>query len=48
LRGRDVFVHARQIERSGLNTLLSDQKVEYNLVDREHGRQEAQNLRIVE
>ena len=46
--GRDVFVHAKQVERSGLNTLLANQKVEYDLVNREHGKQEAQNLRIVE
>ena len=45
---RDVFVHRNHLERSQIDTLLANQKVEYDLVSREHGKQEAQNLRIVE
>jgi CspA family cold shock protein len=45
--GRDVFVSAVQVERSGLNMLFEHQSVEFDLATRENGKQEARNLRIV-
>ena len=42
--GADIFVHASQVERSGLSGLDPDQKVRFNLVEGPDGRQMAGEL----
>ena len=45
--GKDVFVHASAVEKSGLTGLSDDQKVEYELAEGRDGRQMADNLKAV-
>jgi len=46
--GKDVFVHATAVERSGLGTLQEGQKVSYELEqDRRSGKEAAVNLQAV-
>src|SRR3989344_8060803 len=46
--GADVFVHARAVEHSGLNTLTEGQRLSYELAPARRARQvEAANLKIV-
>lgn len=43
--GQDVFVHISAVERSGLNTLVEGQKVNYEVAqDRRTGKSSAENL----
>ena len=45
--GKDVFVHIRAVERSGLPGLAEGQKVSYELqADRRSGKEAATNLKI--
>jgi cold shock protein len=45
---KDVFVHARTVERAGMHTLNDGQKVSYDIVaDRRTGKSSAENLRAV-
>ena len=45
--GKDVFVHATAVERSGLRGLSEGQKVTYELqTDRRTGKTSAVNLRV--
>lgn len=44
--GPDVFVHIRQVERSGLTGLAEGQHVSYDLV-KTHGRTSAGNIQLV-
>ena len=45
--GRDVFVHIRAVERSGLSGLAEGQKVSYEVqADRRSGKEAATNLKI--
>lgn len=47
--GSDVFVHIRAVERSGLSTLVEDQRVEFELVrNNRSGKMEAGNLSFPE
>ena len=44
--GKDIFVHASALERSGLRGLLEGQKVTYDLqTDRRTGKTSAVNLK---
>lgn len=44
--GRDVFVHASAVERSGLRSLIEGQTVEFEIErDRRTGKDSAVNLR---
>src|SRR3954452_19786716 len=44
---KDVFVHIRAVERSGLSTLNEGQKVSFDIVaDRRSGKSSANNLRV--
>jgi len=37
--GKDVFVHYSAIDGGGYKTLYSGQKVEYNVIENDHGTQ---------
>lgn len=43
--GNDVFVHISAVQESGMERLLENQKVEYELVDGRDGRKAAANLK---
>ncbi len=45
--GKDVFVHIRALERSGLTGLADNQKVTYDLEAGRDGRESAVNLALV-
>ena len=45
--GNDSFVHISAIERSGMQTLLKDQRVSYELEVDRRGKQSAVNLQSV-
>lgn len=45
---RDVFVHISAVQRSGLETLDDDQRVEFELTQLHDGRVAAQGMRIIE
>ncbi|OYW31853.1 MAG: cold-shock protein, partial [Azorhizobium sp. 12-66-6] len=42
--GADVFVHISDVERSGLQSLSDGQKVSFDIVDDNRGKQKASNL----
>ena len=45
--GKDVFVHATTLERSGIRTLSEGQRVTYDLqTDRRTGKTSAVNLKL--
>ena len=44
--GKDVFVHIRALERSGLQGLDENQKVSYDLEAGRDGRESAVNLQV--
>ncbi len=41
---KDVFVHISAVERAGMGTLVEGQKVSYDVVTTERGKQAAGNL----
>ena len=45
--GKDVFVHIKAVERSGLTGLADDQKVSYDLETGRDGRESAGNIQLV-
>ena len=45
--GKDVFVHISAVERSGLQGLQDDQKVQYELTEGRDGRQLATDLVVM-
>ena len=45
--GKDVFVHISAVQRSGLEGLADNQKVEYELQESRDGRQAAGDLRLL-
>ncbi|MBM7068727.1 cold-shock protein [Actibacterium sp. 188UL27-1] len=44
--GKDVFVHIRALERSGLTDLADNQKVTYDLETGRDGRESAVNIAV--
>lgn len=44
--GGDAFVHISAVERSGLQTLLKDQRVSYELETDRRGKTSAVNLQV--
>ena len=44
--GKDVFVHIKAVERSGLTGLADDQKVSYDLETGRDGRESAGNIQL--
>jgi CspA family cold shock protein len=44
--GKDVFVHIRALQRSGLETLADNQKVTYELETGRDGRESAGNIEL--
>ena len=42
--GKDAFVHISAVERAGLDTLNEGQKIEYEMVEGQDGRESADNL----
>ena len=46
-KGKDVFVHIRALERSGLKGLNENQKVSYELEAGRDGRESAVNLALI-
>ena len=46
--GNDAFVHISAVERSGMRTLLKDQKVSYDLEQDRRGKMSAVNLKPAE
>ena len=46
--GKDVFVHASDVEHAGAHSLNEGQKVEYELQEGRDGRSSAANLQLVE
>lgn len=45
--GKDVFVHISAVQRSGLEGLADNQKVEYELQESRDGRQAAGDLKLL-
>ena len=45
--GKDVFVHIRAVERSGLTGLADNQKVSYDLETGRDGRTSAGNIQLM-
>ncbi|MEM6660985.1 MAG: cold-shock protein [Pseudomonadota bacterium] len=45
--GKDVFVHISAVQRSGLEGLSDNQKVEYELQEARDGRQAAGDLKLI-
>lgn len=46
--GADVFVHISAVERSGLNSLKENQKIEFEVeVDQRRGKSSAVNLKAL-
>lgn len=45
--GKDVFVHIRALERSGLRDLQDNQKVSYELEAGRDGRESAGNIELL-
>ncbi len=41
---KDAFVHISSVERAGLTTLREGQKIEYELVQGQNGKESAENL----
>ena len=46
--GNDAFVHISALERSGMRTLLQDQRVSYDLQEDRRGKMAAVNIRPAE
>ena len=44
--GKDVFIHISAVEKSGLRTLLENQKITFE-VNQDKGRSSAANIKIV-
>ena len=44
--GKDVFIHISAVEKSGLKTLLENQKVTFE-INQDKGRLSAANIKIV-
>ncbi len=45
--GKDVFVHISAVQRSGLEGLADDQKVEYGLEESRDGRMAVSDLKLL-
>jgi cold shock protein len=46
--GKDVFVHISAVERSGIGSLVENQKISYEVeADRRSGKESAANLKPV-
>lgn len=43
--GKDVFVHISAVEQAGLSTLNEGQKISFDIVTTDRGRQAAGNLK---
>ena len=43
----DVFVHITALQSAGLDGLVEDQKVEFDLEEGRNGKMSAQNIKIV-
>jgi cold shock protein len=43
----DVFVHVSEVQNSGMNYLLADQRVSFDLARGRDGRSKAVNLRLL-
>jgi len=44
--GKDVFIHISAVEKSGLKTLLENQKVTFE-INQDKGRSSAANIKVV-
>ena len=44
--GKDVFIHISAVEKSGLKTLLENQKITFE-INQDKGRSSASNIKIV-
>ena len=44
--GKDVFIHMSAVEKSGLKTLLENQKITFE-INQDKGRSSAANIKIV-
>ena len=45
--GNDAFVHITAVEKAGLNSLVQDQRVSYELHDDGRGRSSAVQIKVV-
>ena len=45
---KDAFVHNSAVEKAGLNILREGQKVEYEVVPGQNGKESAENLKITD
>jgi len=43
----DVFIHTKEVKKSGLETLEKGQRVEYEIKVKEGGKQYAKNIKIL-
>jgi len=46
--GKDAFVHISAVQRSGLDGLYENDKVEYELESGRDGKQSATNLKLID
>lgn len=46
--GDDTFVHASAVERAGLGGLQQDQRLSFDIVTGQRGKNEATNLSLIE
>ncbi len=44
--GSDAFVHISAVQQAGLDTLLRDQRVSYDLTEDRRGKMSATNLKL--
>ena len=44
--GKDVFIHISAVEKSGLKTLLENQKITFE-INQDKGRSSAANIKVV-
>jgi len=44
--GKDVFVHIKAVHKAGYTNLLRGLRVSYDLMEDQHGKTSAENLRV--
>jgi len=45
--GADAFVHARDLQESGLSTLSDNQRVKFDLLPSRNGKESAKNISLI-
>jgi CspA family cold shock protein len=45
--GPDCFVHVRDVQRAGLQSLTENQRVKFDLLGSKNGKESAQNIALI-